>query len=265
VSENEITCECGHKFSLEFHPDDKIARCPKCGLRIRVQDSDKIEDFLLVHGVLHHIGHSEDALSGSLVVTLDSISFIGPTKLHPIHLQDRKEVLPSGFKKRLTLAVSIITLAGTIPFWGVVFAHGWSDNLGFWLAILILGVITAAAFIQLTALILGKPRKQRPEEAQAAPPFMLDMDEVDRFADFHKGMRSLHEQIVESLDMEKKIRQLAKYRPGSIRMARKRIGSVTFDGSSLVILGMKRKLTFAIPPQQSDKLRGILRGYDYMS
>lgn len=264
MSENEITCECGNRFTLELHPDDSIARCPVCGLRVHIQEPGKIEDFLLINGVLRHIGHLGGTLLGGLVVTLDSISFIGPTKLHPIHLQEKKEVLPSGYKRKLTLAASIITLIGTIPFWGFFLTRDWSDNRIVWLVILVLSVITVAAFIQMVASILGKTRLHRPTEAQTTPPFMLDMKDVDRFVDFRKGMRSLHEQIVESSNIEKKIRQLAKYRPKSIRLSRKRIDSVTFDGNTLIVLGMKRKLTFTIPYEKSNKLKGILQGYDYL-
>jgi DNA-directed RNA polymerase subunit RPC12/RpoP len=266
VSESEITCECGKKFKLEVHPGEGIARCPECGMRIRIPEEGRVEDFLLVHGVERDMGPMEEPVPGSLAVTLDSITFIGPAKMHPLHLKDKGEVMPGGIRRNIIWVASVVTLMTAISFWVHILTRDRQDNGLPWVFLLVLGVITVVAFWQVVVAAIRMIRGDWPKkQTRDGPPFMLDMKEVDRFVDLRRGRRSLHEQITESANIEKKIRQLAKYRPGSVRMGRKVIGSVQFDGSKLTVLAVKRKLVFSVPPDLSERLAAILRGYEYMS
>ena len=194
MAKEKITCECGFVFSAKPESSDRYVRCPECGIRIHLEQVKAAGEIFLSTGVFRKTGFTS-SVEGSLVVTLDSISFIGPASEHPMS------------------------------------SKAWRYNLS------------------------GPPSVS---EAVARK-------EMDDFVDFRKGKRTLYEQITDSPDIEKKIKQLARYRQKSVRIRRKAIHSLAYDGGSkLVVITEKNKYSFSIPKPQRAKLRNSLRQNRYI-
>jgi DNA-directed RNA polymerase subunit RPC12/RpoP len=257
MDSKNLLCECGHEFTVDSGSPDKFVRCPGCGVRVLLEQVREIKDFLLVPRVLRDRGAVDEPVTGSLAVTLDSITFIGPEAQHPIRLKQKVRKL-TPVEKMLSLTGSIITLVFVISFASLILhLSKWDTRtVAFALAMVF------AAVVQVAVAILRFRRRRR--EKQDSAPAALDKD-LDRFIEFRKGRRTLYEQIARSSNVEKKIKTLVKYRENSVRMPRKAIREVRYDSrTELTVIGPRKSFAFKIPEQYHDRLYAILTGYRYI-
>lgn len=137
------------------------------------------------------------------------------------------------------------------------------------------GIEGSLVVTERTIAFIG-PAASHPLKGGVQPGFSMDTplgvltggdeeeSDLDRFIDFRKGMRSLHEQIAQSEDIEEKIAQLRKYRQKSVRIRRKSIRDLQYTGGKLRVTGRKDKYTFIVPKNQSRALESALREFGYV-
>lgn len=257
----QLICECGHRFTANPGPYDSVVICPKCGSRIHHEQVKGTGGFILVPGVARILGPNA-FIEGSLVVTSHSISFVGPAAEHTLTLVDPavKYVEPKRNRSLLQSVLALITLA---MFGATVFAVINNRYTEIFFILLPASTFLTAVCIIYDVMRMKRALMTRQLKQQT---FIIPVgNDFDRFIDFRKGKRSLYEQISQSSDIEKKIRDLVKYRQNSIRMSKKAIRAVEYDGGlELTITGLKSQHTFLIRKQFREELNTALRQNQYI-
>jgi DNA-directed RNA polymerase subunit RPC12/RpoP len=109
------------------------------------------------------------------------------------------------------------------------------------------------------------PLHSGPPAAFEGPIAGAERKDYNAFVDSRKGKRSLYEQISESEDIEKKIKDLAKYRAGSVVVPKSGIRGVQYYGGvKLIVIGQKAKYSFKILKQDCEKVGAILKKSGYI-
>lgn len=260
MESREIRCECGHSFEAEIRAGGRVAICPVCGLRTHLEQLDGVQDFLLVPGAVMGNPTLEHPVEGNLVVTLDSIAFLGHPAGNPAYLKDEGEDYLTPEKKHRWFWSSVIGLPSTVLFFAFfLVASNWDPK----------AVVFAVVFVSsalLNFMLALRYRNKRVRLRQTGLTLSRDSEALGRFAQMPRVKRSLYEQITGRRGgLEKKMKMLARYRPGSVRMARKAIRSVEYaGGAQITVHGRRRSLILEVPQEYREKLAAILAGYRYL-
>lgn len=188
---------------------------------------------------------------GNLVITVDSISFIPPA------LPEEYAPPPDSKEKSFLTGRPLVTLL-LLCILGVVsvgtFEITKSPKYGQLLLAMLLFLFAALGLVSVISFFLRRRKSKLSVEH-------LDITMVSR-----EWRRSLYEQILASnKGVEEKVRSLARYRKGSVRIPRQAMRSLSYSGmSNLNIIGQKKEYSFKIPKQFYEGLNTALLKYGYV-